>query len=75
MINPHYRRIGLGKKLLQELLDFAKVKNYRSIYLETTSDLNKAISMYTRAGFIKKLEKENNSWREDLIELEFEMKL
>lgn len=75
LINPHYRRIGLGKKLLQELLDFAKVKNYRSIYLETTSDLNKAISMYTRAGFIKKLEKENNSWREDLTELEFEMKL
>lgn len=75
LINPHYRRIGLGKKLLQESLDFAKVKNYKSVYLDTTSDLDKAISMYTRAGFIKKLEKANNSWREDLTELEFEMKL
>jgi len=75
LINPHYRRIGLGKKLLQELLDFAEMKNYRSIYLDTTSDLDKAISMYTRVGFIKKLETANNSWREDLTELEFEMKL
>lgn len=75
LIDPHYRSIGLGKKLLQESLDFVKVKNYKSVYLDTTSDLDKAISMYTRAGFVKKLEKANNSWREDLTELEFEMRL
>jgi hypothetical protein len=31
--------------------------------------------MYKRAGFVKKLEKATNSWREGLIELEFEMEL
>ena len=31
--------------------------------------------MYTGAGFVKKLEKANNSWLEDLTEIEFEMKL
>ncbi|EKQ56067.1 MULTISPECIES: helix-turn-helix domain-containing GNAT family N-acetyltransferase [unclassified Clostridium] len=75
LIDPHYRRIGLGKKLLQEALDFAKVKNYNSVYLDTTNDLDKAINMYKKAGFAKKSEKVNNSWREGLIELEFEMQL
>lgn len=75
LVAPHYRSIGLGKKLLKEALDFVKVKNYKSVYLDTTNDLDKAISMYKRIGFIKKLEKSNNSWREGLTELEFEMKL
>jgi len=75
LIAPHYRGIGLGKKLLQEPLDFAKEKNYKKVYLDTTNDLDKAISMYKKIGFIKKLEKPNNSWREGLTELEFEMKL
>lgn len=75
LIAPHYRGIGLGKKLLKESLDFVKEKNYKRIYLDTTSDLEKAINMYKKIGFVKKLEKPNNSWREDLTELEFEMKL
>lgn len=75
LLDPHYRGIGLGKKLLQESLNFAKAKNYKSIYLDTTNDLNKAINMYTKAGFVKVSEKPNNSWREDLTELEFEMQL
>lgn len=75
LIAPHYRDIGLGKKLLQEALDFVKEKNYKRVYLDTTNDLEKAINMYKKIGFVKKLEKPNNSWREDLTELEFEMKL
>ncbi|OPJ56642.1 acetyltransferase (GNAT) family protein [Clostridium oryzae] len=49
LIHPHYRRIGLGKKLLQEALDFAKAKNYRKIYFDTTNDLDKASNMYIKA--------------------------
>lgn len=75
LIAPHYRSIGLGKKLLQEAIDFVKEKNYKRIYLDTTNDLEKAINMYKKIGFVKKLEKPNNSWRDGLIELEFEMKL
>jgi DNA-binding MarR family transcriptional regulator/GNAT superfamily N-acetyltransferase len=75
LIAPHYRGIGLGKKLLQEALDFVKEKNYKRVYLDTTNDLEKAINMYKKIGFVKKLEKPNNSWREDLTEFEFEMKL
>lgn len=70
-----YRGIGLGKKLLTCALEFAKEKGYKSIYLDTTSDLTKAISLYERAGFRKVSEKPNNSWKEGLVELELAMDL
>lgn len=75
LLDPHYRGIGLGRKLLQKSLNFAKEKNYKSVYLDTTNDLDKAISMYKKAGFVKRSEKANDSWRKDLTELKFEMKL
>jgi Transcriptional regulators len=75
LLDPHYRSIGLGKKLLQEAINFVKEKNYQRVYLDTTNDLEKAISMYKKIGFVKILEKPNNSWREGLTELELEMKL
>lgn len=75
LLDPHYRGIGLGKMLLNEALAFAKNAGYESIYLDTTSDLDTAISMYQKAGFVKTKEKPNDSWRKGLMELEFEMQL
>ncbi|PJI08155.1 MULTISPECIES: bifunctional helix-turn-helix transcriptional regulator/GNAT family N-acetyltransferase [Clostridium] len=75
LINPYYRKIGLGKKLLDKVLDFAKSKKYKSVYLDTTDDLSRAIKMYTKTGFVKKSEKTNDSWKENVTELEFELKL
>ena len=48
---------------------------YKSVYLETTGNLETAIAMYTKAGFRKVAEKENNLWRDGLIEVEMEMQL
>ncbi len=75
LIDPHYRKIGLGKKLFQEALSFAREKDYKSIYLSTTLDQETAIRMYTKAGFVKISEKENHSWRDNITELEYELKL
>lgn len=75
LIEPLYRGIGLGKKLLNCALEFAKEKGYTSIYLDTTSDLQKAISLYQKVGFAKVSEKPNNSWCEGVMELEFAMEL
>lgn len=75
LINPLYRKMGLGKKLLNYALAFAKERGYKSIYLDTTSDLEKAISLYKKAGFMQVNEKPNNAWREGLMELEFSMDL
>lgn len=75
LIDPHYRNQGLGKKLLQEALSFAKEKKYKSIYLLTCSDLDTAISMYKKMGFVKTAEESHRLWQEDLTELTFERKL
>lgn len=75
LVDPLYRHIGLGKKLLHAAISFAKERSYKSIYLDTTSDLEKAIGLYTSAGFKKTGEKPNNSWREGVTELEYAMDL
>lgn len=63
------------KKMLKDALDFCRDVGYKTAYLDTTSDLEKAISMYQRMGFVKISEKENHTWKDDLTELEFAMKL
>lgn len=75
LVDPLYRHIGLGKKLLHAAISFAKERGYKSIYLDTTSDLEKTIGLYTSAGFKKTGEKPNNSWREGVTELEYAIDL
>ncbi|MDQ7096684.1 helix-turn-helix domain-containing GNAT family N-acetyltransferase [Desulfosporosinus sp. PR] len=75
LLHPNYRGLGLGKRLLNESLDFCREKGYKAVYLDTTQDLEKAIGMYTKAGFGKVGEKENHTWADHLMELEFEIKL
>lgn len=75
LLHPDYRGIGLGKKLLLGAIDFSRNVGYKNIYLDTTSDLEKALGMYQKMGFVKVSEKENHTWKNDLTELEFAMDL
>lgn len=75
LLDPLYRGIGLGRRLLDAALTFAREAGFHKIYLETTDDLKDAVRMYEKAGFRKCAEKPNHSWRKDLTELEFEMEL
>lgn len=61
LVDTLYRHIGLGKKLLHATINFAKERGYKSIYLDTTSDLEKAIGLYMSAGFKKTGEKPNTA--------------
>lgn len=75
LLHPDYRGIGLGRRLLLGAIDFCREVGYNGVFLETTTDLDKAIGMYERAGFAKVSERENNTWRDDLTELELAMSL
>lgn len=44
---------GIGKTLLENLIHWARQKQYRFIYLHTEPDNYKAIGMYERAGFLQ----------------------
>ena len=48
---PEARGIGLGKKLMDHNIAFAKQLGYENLYLETMPELKNAIRSYERNGF------------------------
>ena len=50
---PEYQRCGLAKKIIKEVLDFAKEKNAKKIFLEVRESNENAIGLYSMFGFEK----------------------
>lgn len=48
---PESRGLGLGKKLTESCLDYAKSKGYQKCYLDTLTSMKSAISLYEKLGF------------------------
>lgn len=67
-LEPEYRGIGLGKKLMELYMDFMKASGYRSSYLWTTHELSAAASLYMRHGFRLAAEKESGIFGKKLRE-------
>jgi putative acetyltransferase len=42
---------GVGKKLMEKCLAFAKAQGYSSVYIETLPELKLALGLYERVGF------------------------
>lgn len=49
---PEVRGKGLAKLLMDKCVDFAKQKGFKKIYLESMPELQTAIALYTKYGFI-----------------------
>lgn len=47
-----YRGKGMGRNLIEKCIESAKELGYKNIYLETTPELNSAIKMYEKFGFL-----------------------
>ena len=45
------RGTGLGKKLLNKAMDWAKEYGYKQVYLESMPELSKAVTIYENVGF------------------------
>lgn len=56
-VHPEYRGLGLGKRMLQDALDFCKDKIYQKINVFTTNEQTTMIDMLQKAGFRKSGEK------------------
>jgi putative acetyltransferase len=50
-LSPESRGLGLGKRLLDKCLEFAKTFGYQQVYIETMPELTRAIGMYLKFGF------------------------
>lgn len=75
LLRPEFRGMGLGKKLMDEALAFCRLQNFRSVYLLTTHQQDKAGGMYKKAGFVKTSSTPQRIWGQDLYEERYELKL
>ena len=48
---PDSRGLGLGKKLTEDCLAYARSKGYQKCYLDTLKSMTSAISLYEKLGF------------------------
>src|SRR4051794_17386777 len=53
LVHPSRRGQGLGQRLLQEAVAFARELGYRSVFLWTVSALTAAARLYRSEGFVK----------------------
>jgi peptidyl-dipeptidase Dcp len=75
LIEPEYRGIGLGSKLLNLYLDFLRECGYRESYLWTTHELTTAAFLYKRFGFKLTEEKESTSFGKPVREQRYDLVL
>jgi len=52
-VNPAYRKQGIGNKLIDASIDFAKAGGAKYVQIETATDNYTAQSLYESVGFIK----------------------
>ena len=75
LIEPEYRGIGLGAKLLNLYLDFLMECGYRQSYLWTTHELDRAAFLYKRLGFTLTEEKQSTAFGKPLREQRYDLTL
>jgi N-acetylglutamate synthase-like GNAT family acetyltransferase len=75
LIEPEYRGIGLGSKLMALYMDFLRECGYRESYLWTTHELGTAAFLYKRVGFKLTEEKESTAFGKPLREQRYDLVL
>ncbi|HTW59887.1 MAG TPA: helix-turn-helix domain-containing GNAT family N-acetyltransferase [Terriglobales bacterium] len=76
LVDPSARGLGIGKRLVEECVRFARQAGYKKIMLWTQSELHAARAIYQSAGFQKVAEQKHQSWnRNDLVAETWELKL
>jgi peptidyl-dipeptidase Dcp len=75
LIQPEYRGIGLGSKLMNLYMGFFQECGYRESYLWTTHELGTAAFLYKRVGFKLTEEKESTAFGKPLREQRYDLVL
>lgn len=72
LVEPEFRGVGLGRKLVSTAMEYCKAKGYKNMYLWTFKGLNAARHLYEEFNFVLTEEVVNNSWKHELIEQRFD---
>lgn len=75
LVAPEARGLGLGGRLVNECIAFARVARYRKITLWTNSVLAAARHIYERTGFQLVKSEPHRSFGQDLVSETWELKL
>ena len=75
ILEPAYRGIGLGKKLMELFMQHLREKGFRRAYLWTTHELGTAASLYKRHGFVLVEEKASEAFGKSLYEQKYEQRV
>jgi peptidyl-dipeptidase Dcp len=73
LIEPEYRGMGLGAKLLNLYMNFLNECGYKQSYLWTTHELHAAAHLYQRLGFQLTEEKESTAFGKPLREQRYDL--
>jgi DNA-binding MarR family transcriptional regulator/GNAT superfamily N-acetyltransferase len=76
LVEPSARGLGIGKRLVDECVQFAREAGYKKIMLWTQSELTAARRIYENSGFKLVGEEKHQSWsRKDLVAETWELNL
>ena len=75
ILDPGYRGIGLGKKLMSNYMNFFSSRKYSSSFLWTTHELHAAASLYKKAGFVLTEEIDSIAFGKPLKEQRYDLTL
>lgn len=68
LVEPSARGLGIGRRLVEECVQFSREAGYKKILLWTQSELAAARRIYEHAGFKVIAKEEHSSWsRKDLV--------
>jgi DNA-binding MarR family transcriptional regulator/GNAT superfamily N-acetyltransferase len=75
LVEPTARGLGIGQRLVEECVRFARDAGYKKIMLWTQSELPAARHLYQNAGFQRVGQEKHKSWsRTDLVSETWELK-
>jgi DNA-binding MarR family transcriptional regulator/GNAT superfamily N-acetyltransferase len=75
LVEPQARGLGLGKRLVEECVRFARQAGYRKITLWTQNDLYAARGIYRQAGFRRVHQERHHSFGKNLVAETWELTL
>ncbi|MCK9908915.1 helix-turn-helix domain-containing GNAT family N-acetyltransferase [Microbacteriaceae bacterium K1510] len=67
LVDPKGRGLGIGKRLVDECVSFARAAGYKQVTLWTHSVLTAARHIYERAGFTLTSSEPRHTWGKDVV--------